>query len=64
MSSQQIHISIDLGDATFKVGKLWVHQSSPQQKRASFEYEPGWLKHSEKFAIDPATSINGRFVSY
>ncbi len=56
MSSQQIYVSIELGDETFKVGKLWFHQRGARQS-ASFEYEPEWLKHSEKFALDPALQL-------
>ncbi len=56
MSSQQIYVSIELGDEIFKVGKLWFHQRGARQS-ASFEYEPGWLKNSEKFALDPALQL-------
>lgn len=56
MSSQQIYVSIELGEETHKVGKLWFHQRGTRQS-ASFEYEPNWLKHSEKFALDPALQL-------
>ena len=56
MSSQQIYISIELGEETHKVGKLWFHQRGARQS-ASFEYDPDWLKHSEKFALDPALQL-------
>lgn len=36
--------------------KLWFHQRCNRQN-ASFEYELDWLKHSEKFAIDPAPQL-------
>ncbi|MCW8452617.1 type II toxin-antitoxin system HipA family toxin [Legionella quinlivanii] len=56
MSSQQIYVSIELGEKTHKVGKLWFHQRGARQS-ASFEYDPVWLKHSEKFALDPALQL-------
>jgi len=56
MSSQQIYVSIELGEETHKVGKLWFHQRGARQS-ASFEYDPDWLKHSEKFALDPALQL-------
>ncbi|MCE3045210.1 type II toxin-antitoxin system HipA family toxin [Legionella sp. 16cNR16C] len=56
MSSQQIFVSIELGEKTHKVGKLWFHQRGSRQS-ASFEYDPDWLKHSEKFALDPAIQL-------
>ena len=56
MSNQQMHVSIELGNETFKVGKLWFHQRGGRQS-ASFEYEQAWLKHSEKFALDPALQL-------
>lgn len=56
MSSQQIYVSIELGEKTYKVGKLWFHQRNTRQS-ASFEYNPDWLKHSEKFALEPALQL-------
>ena len=56
MSSQVIYVSIDLGAETHKVGKLWFHQRSTRQS-ASFEYDPKWLEHAEKFALDPALQL-------
>jgi len=56
MSSQQIYVSIELGEETHKIGKLWFHQRGVRQS-ASFEYDKDWLKHSEKFALDPALQL-------
>lgn len=50
MSNQQIDVSIELGGETHKVGKLWFHQRGARQS-VSFEYDPDWLKHSEKFVL-------------
>lgn len=56
MSNQQIYVSIALGEETYKVGKLWFHQRGARQS-ASFEYDPSWLKHPEKFALEPALQL-------
>lgn len=56
MSSQQIYVSIELGEDSHKVGTLWFHQRGNRQS-ASFEYDDDWLRHVEKFAIDPALQL-------
>jgi serine/threonine-protein kinase HipA len=53
MGSKEQYVSIQLGDDTIPVGKLWCHQRGMRQS-ASFEYEQNWLKHPERFALDPA----------
>jgi serine/threonine-protein kinase HipA len=58
MSSQCIYVSIQLGDQASSVGKLWFHQRGARQS-ASFEYDQDWLKHPEKFALDPALQLTG-----
>ncbi len=56
MSRQQMYVSIELGEHTHSVGKLWFHQRGSRQS-ASFEYDKDWLRHSEKFALDPALQL-------
>lgn len=56
MSSSQVYVSIQLGDQTYPVGRLWFHQRGPRQS-ASFEYNKDWLTHPEKFALDPALQL-------
>jgi serine/threonine-protein kinase HipA len=56
MTSQQIYVSIELGEKTFKIGRLWFRQRNARQS-ASFEYDQGWLRHSEKFALEPALQL-------
>ncbi len=56
MSSREIYVSIQLGEDTIRVGKLWCHQRGMRQS-ASFEYEQDWLKHPERFALDPALQL-------
>jgi serine/threonine-protein kinase HipA len=56
MSSQQIYVSIQLGEQTHSVGKVWFHQRRARQS-ASFEYNHDWLKHPERFGLDPALQL-------
>ena len=56
MSDQLIHVSIELGGETIKVGKIWFCQRGVRQS-ASFEYERAWLKCPERFALDPALGL-------
>jgi len=56
MTSQQICVSIELDEEIHVVGKLWVHQRGARQS-ASFEYDQDWLKHPEKFALEPALQL-------
>jgi hypothetical protein len=56
MSSQHIYVSIELGEKTHKVGKLWFHQRNARQS-ASFEYDPDWLKHLENLAQKPSPEL-------
>ncbi len=58
MSNQQVYVAIELGRETHAVGKLWFHQRGARQS-ASFEYDQEWLKHPEKFALDPALQLTG-----
>lgn len=63
MSDRQIFVSLQLGYETYLVGKLWCHQRGARQN-ASFEYDANWLKHPEKFALDPALQLTkGAFHS-
>lgn len=56
MSSQGIYVSVQLAEHTIPVGRLWFHQRGARQG-ASFEYDQMWLKHPERFALDPALQL-------
>ena len=56
MSSQEVIVSIMLGNEVIRVGKLWFHEGRGSS-RASFEYDQDWLNHPEKFALDPALNL-------
>lgn len=56
MSSREIVVSIALGNENHLVGKLWCHNRKGRES-ASFEYDASWLKHPERFALEPALSL-------
>lgn len=56
MSSKEILVSIALGEENHLVGRLWSHNRKGRES-ASFEYDPAWLKHPERFALEPALSL-------
>ena len=56
MSSQEVIVSLTLGDDTVRIGTLWFHERKGLN-RASFEYDKSWLVHPEKFALEPALNL-------
>lgn len=53
MSSKEVNVYISLGGKDFPVGRLWCHNTRGRES-ASFEYNDDWLRHREKFALEPA----------
>ncbi len=45
-----------LGDECHLVGRLWCHRRNGRES-ATFEYDPGWLQHPERFALEPALQL-------
>lgn len=56
MSSKQVYVYIALGQTHHLVGRLWCHHRKGRES-ASFEYDETWLKHPERFALEPALSL-------
>lgn len=56
MSSREVFVSIALGHENHFVGRLWCHNRKGRES-ASFEYDASWLKHPERFALEPALSL-------
>lgn len=56
MSSNEVIVSISLNNENIRVGKLWFHVRGTRES-ASFEYDKMWLKHPEKFALEPALQL-------
>ena len=53
---REILVSVDLQGAPVFVGRLWW-RSRKGRESASFEYDPGWLEHPERFALEPALAL-------
>jgi len=56
MSSREIFVSIALGAENHLVGRLWCHNRKGRES-ATFEYNESWLKHPERFALEPALGL-------
>ncbi len=53
---REIHVSVDLHGTPALVGRLWWRTRKGRES-ASFEYDPGWLGHPERFALEPALGL-------
>ena len=53
---REILVSVDLHGTPVFVGRLWWRTRKGRES-ASFEYDPGWLDHPERFALDPALAL-------
>ena len=56
MSSKEVFVFITLGATNHLVGRLWCHNRKGRES-ASFEYDETWLKHPERFALEPALAL-------
>jgi serine/threonine-protein kinase HipA len=56
MSNTEVLVSISLGQTDQLVGRLWCHNRKGRES-ASFEYDASWLKHPERFALEPALQL-------
>ena len=54
---KDIIVSIEIDGEIVPVGYLWCHVRKNGKESASFEYHPDWLKHKDKFALEPALSL-------
>ena len=54
---QVIHVYVDLGAEPHLVGRLWAHRGG-RRESASFEYEKRWLKNPQRFALEPALTLD------
>ncbi len=49
-------VYVDLGGEAVPVGRLWARTRKGRES-ASFEYDAAWLKHPERFALEPALQL-------
>lgn len=53
---REVFVYIDLQGEPVLVGRLWAHMRRGRES-ATFEYDPGWLDHPERFALEPALPL-------
>ncbi len=54
--SREIFVHIALHGKNILLGKLWCHFRKGKES-SSFEYDKSWLKHPERFALEPALNL-------
>ena len=53
MSDRQLYAYVDLDREPMLVGRLWARVRKGRES-ATFEYDDTWLKHPQRFALEPA----------
>ncbi|MEN9773088.1 MAG: hypothetical protein RL322_158 [Pseudomonadota bacterium] len=53
---REVFVFIDLQGEPILVGRLWSRIRKGRES-ATFEYEPAWLAHPERFALEPALTL-------
>ena len=53
---RRIQVHLDLSDTPLPVGRLWVRVRGDRES-TTFEYDPGWLDHPRRFALEPALTL-------
>jgi serine/threonine-protein kinase HipA len=54
---QTIHVYVDLEGGSHLVGRLWTRQAA-RKESASFEYDKSWLTNPQRFALEPALTLD------
>jgi serine/threonine-protein kinase HipA len=49
-------VYVDLGGVSYLVGRLWSRTRKGRES-ASYEYDEAWLRHPERFALEPALTL-------
>ena len=49
-------VYVDLQGAPHLVGRLWARMRKDRES-ATFEYDKGWLAHTERFSLEPALNL-------
>jgi serine/threonine-protein kinase HipA len=56
VTNPEVFIYIELQGEAVLVGRLWARTRKGRHS-ASFEYDADWLKHPERFALEPALQL-------
>ena len=54
---REVRVYIDLDGMAVPVGTLWSRENRGKES-ASFKYEESWLERSDRFALQPALSLD------
>jgi serine/threonine-protein kinase HipA len=57
MTDRSLFVYVDLEGVPHLVGRLWA-RSRKGKESATFEYDPFWLKHPARFALEPALVLS------
>jgi serine/threonine-protein kinase HipA len=49
-------VYVDLQGTQHLAGRLWARMRK-ERENATLEYDPGWLKHAERFSLEPALKL-------
>lgn len=61
MKDRSIYVFIDLDGKTHYVGQLRSHWHK-RRSRASFQYDPTWLKNPLRFPLEPALTLSEQTI--
>jgi serine/threonine-protein kinase HipA len=53
---KEVLVYLDLNGTPHLVGRLWARMRKDRES-ATFEYNPGWLAHPERFSLEPALKL-------
>ena len=56
MTDRKVYVFVELEGYNHHVGQLWA-RSTRGKEGATFQYEPTWLTHPERFALEPALDL-------
>jgi serine/threonine-protein kinase HipA len=56
MMDKDVLVYVDLGGVPQLVGRLWARVRK-NKEGASFEYDDAWLKHPDRFSLEPALKL-------
>lgn len=56
MTDTEVLVHVDLDGEPILVGRLWARTRKGRDS-ATFEYDESWLKHSDRFALEPALQL-------
>jgi serine/threonine-protein kinase HipA len=56
MMDREVFVYVDLDGKPHLVGRLWTRVRRDKES-ATFEYAPSWLKHPERFSLEPALAL-------